>query len=384
VSRLARSLGALLSGRMAALVRKELLQLTRNRRLVFMLIVPPTVQIVLFGFALNPEVTRLRLGVVDESRSVESRELVSAFGESLSFRVTSLYASSEALGDALRDGELDAGLVVPSDYARERIRGFPAEIQILLDATNSNTAAIAGSYASRIVADLNARSSQPVVAVPSRKPPSVVASVTLLYNAGLENSWFIATGMIGTLLVLMGSLVAAASMVREKETGTVEQLLMTPASATEIVIAKIAPILVLLTLDIGLALAVCRLVFAVPARGSLLLLFGSGMLCVFAGIGVGVFIATFTASQQQAQLMSFFVNPPIALLSGVATPIEAMPEWMQPLTYVNPVRHFATISRGVLLKGVGIDVLFPNVLMLVIAASLLVGVSMWQFRKRLG
>jgi ABC-2 type transport system permease protein len=406
-----RFLDWLLEGRLAPLFVKELRQLGRNRRLVVMLIVPPTVQIILFGFALNPEVKNLRLGVVDDGRTAESRELISAFDESLSFRTAAFYASADALGTALGNGELDAGLVIPRDFARALSRGETIEVQILLDATNANTATIAGGYAARVIAAYNQRAAdraiRRVVGAPAPPdgaadgsvtphainpnaggPPLARASITpriaTLYNPGLETSWFIATGMIGTLLVLMGSLVAAASMVREKDTGTIEQLLMTPAEASEIIAAKMAPLLLLLSADIGIALVVCRLVFGVPIRGSLLLLFFAGVLCVFAGIGIGIFIATFTKSQQQAQLMSFFVNPPIAMLSGVATPIEAMPAWMQPFTNINPVRHFAVISRGVLLKGVGLDILYPNVLVLAVAAIVLVGVSVWRFRKQLG
>lgn len=402
-------LDAVLSGRILPLFRKELLQLKRNRRLVIMLIIPPTVQIILFGFALNPDVKNLRLGIADYSRGVESRELVSAFDESLSFRIVAYYPSGDALGDAITHGDLDAGLVIPQDFARDRLRNRTADVQVLLDATNSNTAAIAGSYAARIIAALNeqyasARPQQVSAPAPSAlagdagasapapvgtggpqlRRATIAPHITPLYNPGLETSWFISTGMIGTLLVLMGSLVAAASMVREKETGTIEQLLMTPADATEIIIAKTSPLLVLLSGDIAIALVVCRLVFGVPIRGSLLLLISAGVLCVFAGIGIGTFLATITKSQQQAQLMAFFVNPPIALLSGVATPVEAMPTWMQPLTNLNPVRHFAVISRGVLLKGVGLDVLYPNMLALAAAALLLVAFSVWRFRRQLG
>jgi ABC-2 type transport system permease protein len=378
----------LLAGRLAPLFRKELLQLGRNRRLVFMLVVPPTLQIMLFGFALNPEVQGLRLGVVDESRTAESREVVSAFGQSLAFRVAGSYASSDALGAAISAGDLDAGIVVPIDFAERRARGETADVQVLIDATNANTAAIAGGYAGRIVRALNERLHREEGALRPPGPPlgraTLVPRIATLYNPGLESSWFIATGLIGTLLVLMGSLVSSGSMVREKETGTIEQLLMTPAAASEIIVAKTAPLLLLLTADIGIALAVCRVVFGVPARGSLTLLFLSGVLCVFAGLGIGIFISTITKSQQQAQLMAFFVNPPVALLSGVTTPLEAMPEWLQPLTIVNPVRHFATISRGVLLKGIGLDVLYPNVIALAVAAVVLVAFSVWRFRKQLG
>jgi ABC-2 type transport system permease protein len=392
---------------------KELRQIQRNRRLVVSLIIPPTVQLILFGFALNPEVKNLRLGVVDESRTGESRELVSAFVESRSFEVKAYYASPDELGRALSAGNLDAGLVVPEDFARERERHQTAQVQLIVDAVNANTATIAGGYAARIVAALNqklsraapppiqVRQTSPVITETANASPgansvalnvggpqisraSITPRIALLYNPGLQNAWFIVTGTLGTLLVLNGSLVSAASMVKEKEAGTVEQLLMTPAEASEIITAKIAPLFLLLAADVGLALGVGYVVFGIPVRGSLLLLYFAGSLCVLAGIGIGTFLATFAKSQQQAQLMGFFVNPPIALLSGVTTPIEAMPHWLQPLTYLNPVRHFALISRGIMLKGAGLNVLYPNILALLCFATVLVGVSAWRFRKQLG
>jgi ABC-2 type transport system permease protein len=213
---------------------------------------------------------------------------------------------------------------------------------------------------------------------------TITPFIALFYNPGLVNAWFIVTGTLGTLLVLNGSLVSAASMVKEKETGTIEQLLMTPAEATEIITAKMAPLFLLLTADVWLALGVGYFVFDVPVRGSILLLYFAGALCVLAGIGIGTTIATFVKTQTQAQLMGFFVNPPLAMLAGATTPIEGMPKWMQPLTLLNPVRHFATISRGIMLKGVGLEVLYPNMLALVFFAVVLVGVSAWRFRRQLG
>jgi ABC-2 type transport system permease protein len=210
------------------------------------------------------------------------------------------------------------------------------------------------------------------------------ARIALLFNPGLESAWFIVTGVIGILLVLNGSIIGGAAMVREKEVGTIEQLLMTPAQAAEIVTAKIAPLFVLLSLQIVLALAVSRLVFGLPLRGSLALLFVAGMLCVLAGIGIGTFLATFSRSQQQAQLMSFFINPPLSMLSGATTPVEAMPEWMQPLTLLNPISHFAAIARGVLLRGAGLETIYPHLFALVGFAVALMGVSAWRFRKQLG
>ncbi|HSL53067.1 MAG TPA: ABC transporter permease [Pyrinomonadaceae bacterium] len=373
-------LDQLLNWRFWPLFFKELNELRRNRRMIAMMLLPPTLNLVLLGFAMNPEVTDLRLGIIDESRSAESRELISAFAESKSFVPAKYYASVDELSRALSGGELEAGLVIPSDFATKRTRGEVAGVQLLVDSVNSNTGSIAGGYAARVIGALNEKIS---LSKESVQPARAYSRVSIFYNAGLQNSWFIVTGMIGMLMVMLGALAASSAMVKEKEVGTVEQLLMTPAGSAEIILAKMAPIFLLLSLDIGLSAAVGNFVFGVPLRGSLVLLYGSGMLCVLSGIGIGTIIATFTRSQQQAQLMSFFVNPPLSMLSGATTPIEAMPQWMQPLTNLNPVKHFAVLARGVMLKGVGLEVLYPNFLALVAFTTILVGVSVWRFRKQL-
>lgn len=386
-----RLLRLLTNNRFWPLFMKELRQIKRNRKLVVMLIMPPTLNLVLLGFAMNSEVKNVKLGLVDYSRTAESRELTSAFVESGSFQIAETFGSSEELGQALSAGKLDAGLVVPSDFAQKRARRETAEAQILVDGVDSNRAGIAAGYAMRVVAALNerlaARGGSGIAArasdVRGGRVSAVEPRVSVLYNPGLRTSWFIVTGTIGLLMVMIGSLVASASMVNEKESGTIEQLLMTPAGSTEIIAAKIAPIMLLLSGDILLAVGVVRLVFEVPVRGSLLLLYFAGMLCVLAGIGIGTFIATFTRSQTQAQLMSFFVNPPVSMLSGATTPIEGMPYWMQQVSYLNPVRHFSTIARGVLLKGVGLDILYPNLLALTAFTLVIVGASVWRFRKQL-
>ena len=447
--------------RLWPLMVKELLQIGRNRRLVISLVIPPTLMMVIFGFALNPKVSGLRLGIVDMSRSAESRELISAFGESRAFEVKGYYESSERLGAELSKGKLDIGLVIPWDFARKRARRQTADVQILLDAVNTNNAEIAGGYAGLIIRSLNERiaaSSPAPVAInpavapsssaiggspaqvapspsamggspdqlapspfpmgqspgqftplpaisanPSGQSPqdtgvpvaidmteqkvghgSIVTRIALLFNPGLVNSWFIVTGTMGILLVNNGSVVSAATMIKEKEVGTIEQLLMTPATATEITIAKIGPLFFLLVCEILLVLLTGYLVFGVPVRGSLFLLIFSGSLCVLAGIGIGITLATFTRSQQQAQLMAFFITPPISMLSGATYPVEGMPEWLRPVTLLNPVRHFSIIARGVMLKGVGIDVLYPNLLALLGISLLLIAISSWRFRKQLG
>lgn len=364
-------------GRFRALFLKELRQVRHDRRLVMSLVVPPVLQLCLFGFALNSEVRNLRLGVVDYARTAESRELVSALTENRSFALDGYYADTRRLEESLNRNRLDLGMVLEADFAKERARGETAPVQLLINAANANTATIAQGYATATVAAFNQRQGGVARAAP------VTTRVALLYNPGLVNSWFIVTGSFAILLILNGSIVSAAALIKEKESGTVEQLLMTPASPLEVVLAKIAPVFLLLMGMVLLVLTVLKLVFQVPVRGSLTLLLASCALCVLAGIGIGTLLATLAKSAQQAQLLTLFINPPMATLSGSLTPIEAMPEWLQPVTLLNPVRHFVTVARGVLLKGAGLDELWPNLLVLVAFTVLLLSVSMWRFRGQL-
>ena len=358
------------------------------------LIIPPTLQLLLFGFALNATVSNLRLGVVDDSHTPESRELISTMTESKSFRLAGSYFAVNDLGAAISRGKLDAGLVIPYDYARSLQRGRQATVQVLLNAVNANTAAIGQGYAAGIIQSYNqtllaqggihAQFTQLGGAGGLSRRGQVTLQPAFLFNPGLESSWFIVTGVFGVLLILNGSLIASSAMIKEREAGTVEQLLMTPADTAEIIVAKITPLFLLLLMMIFLAVVLMKLVFAVPFRGNFGIVLGGAALCVLCGIGIGTFIATFTRSAQQAQLMAFFVNPPLASLSGALTPVEAMPHWMQPLTLLNPIRHFGIIARGVLLKGSGIESLWPNLLALALFTFVLLALSVWRFRKQLG
>ncbi len=377
-----RVVARLFRGRFWALALKELRQIRRDRRLMISLIVPPTLQIILFGFALDPEVQNLRLGILDESRTAESRELISAITENRTFRLAGSYPTTAALERAIGAGRVDVGVVVPYDYARLLARDRPATVQVLVNAVNANTAQIAQGHVEGAIAWLNQRLPAGA-ASPDARHPAVQMQAAYLYNPGLLSAWFTVTGVLGTLITLNGSLVAAATMIKEKERGTVEQLLMTPASALEIVAAKIVPVFVLLMGMTALALVVARLVFHVPFRGSLLLVLAACACCVLTGIGIGTFVSTLARSANQSQLMMFFVNPPLTSLSGAFTPVEAMPGWAQPLTVFNPIAHFATIARSVLVKGAGLDVVYPHLLALIVIASLLVGVSAWRFRRQL-
>lgn len=377
--------------RVRALIGKEFGQIRRDRRLVISLILPPVLQLTLFGFALSASVSNLRLGVVDESRTPESRELVATLTESRSFRLGGYYASAEQLGEAISQARLDAGVVVPYHYARDLRRGRPTTVQFVLNAMNANTATIGQAYAEGVLQSYNRqlRSAGVQANVERTTAPDMsrrgqaLLLPAFLYNPGLVDSWFIATGVFGLLLILNSSLVSSAAMVKEREAGTIEQLLMSPASTAEIIIAKITPLFVLLTMMMLLAIAVLKVVFRVPFHGSLPFVLFGGVLCILSGISLGTVIATFSKSAQQAQLTAFFVNPPLSSLSGALNPVEAMPDWLQPVTLVNPIHHFAAIARGGMLKGSGIETLWPNFLALLIFTLVLVSLSIWRFRKQL-
>ena len=386
-----RVLQRLFSYRVRTLIRKEFNQIRRDRRLALSLILPPTVQLVLFGFALSADVSNLRLGVVDDNKTPESRELIATLSESKSFRLAGYYFSTDQLGRAISSGDLDAGVVIAYDYARQLQRGHPATVQFLLNSMNANTASIGQAYAEGVIRAYNTGlqrdrlhvSFEQITTRDVARRGRVSLQPAFLYNPGLVNSWFIVTGVFGLLLILNSSLVASGAMVKEREAGTIEQLLMSPASTSEIILAKITPLFTLLCLMALLAIAVLAFAFHVPFHGNVALVLGGAALCILSGISIGTVISTFSKSAQQAMMTSFFVNPPLSSLSGAFNPVEAMPRWLQPLATVNPIHHFATIVRASLLKASGLSDLWPNFLALVIVTLILFSLSIWRFRKQL-
>jgi len=379
------------SHRFVALVRKELNQIKRDKRIMLSLVLPPLLQLMLFGSVMNPSVTNLQLGIVDDSRTPVSRDLVAALSQSGTFRLQGLYTSVNSMGDDISKGTIDAGVVIPYDFARDLARGRGVTVQVLLNAMNANTAAISQGYIQGVVQSFNMTLRQPSVQVNAQPVPTSGTSrgvaqlrPTLLFNPGGVTTWFIVTGLLGVLLLMNGTITASTTMVKEREAGTLEQLLMTPASISEIIIAKIAPPFFLLGITGLVAMAVLQLYFHVPFRGSVTLLAVTSALCLLCGIGIGTAVATVTKSAQQAQLAIFFLNPPLISLSGALMPAEAMPPWMRPFTAINPVYHYGVIARATLIRGSGLIDLWPNVVALLIFAVLLVSVSVWRFRKQLG
>jgi ABC-2 type transport system permease protein len=367
----------LLGSRLWALARKEARQILTNRQLLVMLIFPPTIQLLLYGFALNPDVHYLKLGIVDYSNTPISREFVSALTEDRVFVADQILQSERALAREVETGQLTVGVVIPPSFSRDLKRDSPAKVQIFIDGVDANTAGIANGYLNQMVRQFSLRQAPDRLVIP------IVPQVIFLYNPGLISSWFFVPGVMGLVLTLIGSLVSSITVVREKDTGTLEQLLMTPAAAWEILLAKIIPLFMLLMGDVFIALTLGRLVFHLPFRGSFLLFLGLSSLYLFVGIGVGITLATLCRSQQQVVLTSFFINLPMIQLSGAIAPVESMPVALQYLSWINPLRHYIAIIRGILLKGVGLEALWPHAVALALFAVLLLGLSSRKFRSQL-
>ncbi len=366
------------ASRFWALVRKELNQILRNKQLLVLLIIPPTIQLLIYGLALNPEVHHLKLGIVDYARTADSRELVAAMTENQIFDADALLFSEKALAKQVEAGQLTAGVVIPPEFSRNLAAGTSAEIQVVIDGVDANTAGIASGYINQIVQQFSLQHLNPAATLP------VNTQVIFLYNQGLTSSWFFVPGVMGLVLTLIGTIVSSLTVIREKDTGTLEQLLMTPADAWEILLSKVVPLFVLLMGDVLLALTLGLTVFGVPFRGSFLLFMVLSGLYVFVGIGVGIMLATLCQSQQQVVLTTFFINLPMVQLSGAIAPIETMPPFFQALSLLNPLRHYITIVRGILLKGVGLEALWTQALALGCFAVVLLAVSTHRFRQQVG
>ena len=367
----------LFESRFWALTLKEIRQILKNRQLIFLLIFPPTVQLLIFGLALSPNVDHLSLGIVDYARSSESREFVSALVENDVFDVAAYPKNQAELGQAVRNGQLIAGLVIPPSFDRDLNQGDSTDVQVLIDGVDANTAGIARGYIQQTINQYTRQLN------PQFKTALIETQTRFLYNPGLSSSWFFVPGVIGLVLTLTGSLVSSVTVIREKDIGTLEQLLMTPAAGWEILLAKVVPLFILLMGDVLLASAMGRFVFQLPFRGNFFLFLALSGLYVFVSIGIGILLATLARTQQQVVLTSFFFNVPIIQLSGAIAPIESMPKLFQILSWLDPLRHYVAIARSLILKGVAVEALLPNIVTLLIFAVVLLSVSVRRFRSQL-
>ena len=366
-----------LESRFWALTLKEIRQILKNRQLIFLLIFPPTVQLLIFGLALSPNVDRLDLGVVDYANSAQSREFISALIENQIFQISSVPKDSDILNQQIRNGKFTVGLIIPPEFDRDLNRGRSTQVQVLIDGVDANTAGIANGYIRQIInqytRQLNSQFTTPPIQTRTR----------FLYNPGLTSSWFFVPGVVGMVITLTGSLVSSVTVIREKDLGTLEQLLMTPAAGWEILLAKVVPLFALLMGDVLIASAMGRFVFHLPFRGSFVLFLALSGLYVFVSIGLGILLATLSRTQQQVILTSFFFNVPIIQFSGAIAPIESMPPLFRFLSWFDPLRHYVAIARSLILKGVFIEGLLPHIAALFGFAVLLLVISVNRFRSQL-
>jgi ABC-2 type transport system permease protein len=364
------------SSRIWALIIKEISQIRRNKQLIFLLTISPVLQLLIFGFSLSPDVNHLKLGIVDYAQVPASRELVSALTENKVFLINNYSQSQKILSQEVREGKVDIGLVIPPEF-NHKLHESQAEVQVLIDGVNAYTAGVANGYISQIVSQYNRK------LIPNKTSLAIEPQIIFRYNPGLIGSWFFVPGVIGVILTLTSSLAAAVEAVREKDEGTLEQLLMTPASSIEILLAKVVPLYLLLMGDILLALSLAILIFKLPLRGSFLLYLILSGLYVLIGISIGILMATFSQNKQQTILSSFFINSPMIMMSGALSATESMPKIFQKIALFNPLYHYMVIARGILLKGVGFIVLYPHIIALIVFAIILLTASSIKFRSQL-
>jgi ABC-2 type transport system permease protein len=364
-------------------MRKELQQIFRDKQLMFLLFFMPILQIFIYGFALSPEVEHLRLGVIDHSNGIISRDLTADLLVNGVFDLCPSGGTEESLSQRVQDGKLDAGVLIPPDMERLVKANRTARVQVLLDGVDANTAGIANGYINQIVNSANRQ-----LAISANRtgqvPVQVVSpQISFAYNPGLISSWFFVPGVIALVLNLVSTLVSSAALVREKDSGTLEQLLMTPVNSHQILLAKVVPLSLLLMLTVFVALGVATLVFHVPFRGNFLLFLFVSFMAILVGISIGIALAAYSQNQRQSLLTSFFINLPVIQLSGAIAPLESMPEFFQWLSILDPLRYYVTCVRCIVLKGVGLEEIWPNVLALAAYAFVLLALSSSRFRKQL-
>jgi ABC-2 type transport system permease protein len=369
---------------LGAVFRKEVRQTVRDRRVMFLLVVAPLIQTVIFGAAVDFDVDQVPAVVVDHDRSDESRlHARRLLADGTLRRVGDLRGVEQAERE-LDDGRAAAALILPGGLAADLAAGRPAEVQVLLDGTDPNRAAVAGAAASRYFGELGERLARQRLEARGRPPPAqAVLAPRVLFNPRLKTAPYIVPGIAGTLLVVVTTLVTAMGLAREREMGTLEQVMVTPIKPLWLLLGKLLPYLIVGCFDVLLLVGVGTWAFGVPIRGSLLVVGAVTLVYLVSTLGIGLLISTVSQTQQQAFLGGFLFMMPAILLSGVMTPIAAMPTWLQLVTFLNPVRHFAEVIRAVLLRGAGFgDVWFQLACLAVLGVGIL-GVAASRFRTQL-
>jgi ABC-2 type transport system permease protein len=370
-------LGALL--RILALTRKELLAVLKDPRSRMSLLVPPVVQALIFGYAATYDLNHVTYAALDQDHTAASRQLLAGLdGSGVFERVANLQRATDV--GSLIDGRRALLIVqIDSQFERRLLSGKSADIQLIADGRNSNTAGTAMGYVTSIVQQFNSSwAHDHGLATP---PARIVTRAW--YNPNLETRWFMIPGMIGTLTLIQTLMLTAMSVAREREQGTFDQLLVTPFRPFEIMAGKALPSMVVGTIQATGVLLVAQLWFHIPFAGSYVALYLGLLLFLLAAVGIGLLVSAVAATMQQAMLYSMLLIMPFSLLSGLTTPLSSMPSAVQYLTAINPLRYAIDITRRVYLEGAGLDLLTADLWPLALLATLTLGAASWMFSHRM-
>lgn len=368
--------------RIRELVRKEFLQLFRDKRNRVLLFIAPLIQLLVFGYVVNYDIRNIRLALLDESRTAESRALMDAFTASGIFHITRHLSSDREMTDLLLTGRVDMAVKIPHDFAGLIRSGKTAPVQILADGSMSNMAAMRISYAATAMDAFNRKTLRDLYPQ-DMSYGRIDARIRTWYNPNLDSQYFFVPGIVSFLVMLTSLLLTSIAIIREKETGTMEQIIVTPIKSYEFILGKTIPYIIISLLQMMIVVVFAVFWFIIPLKGSLLLLFGTTVLYLMSTLGVGLFISTIASTRQQAMMTTFFVLLPFLLLSGFIFPIANMPLVVQWITYLNPLRFFLVIIRGIFLKGVGLEVLWPQVVALTLLGTVVFAGAIVRFKKRL-
>lgn len=365
---------------------KEFIQIFRDPKMRGIIFVMPIVQLLVFGYAVTTDVKHIATAIYDLDNSVASRELVASFVKSGYFDVVEHVDDESRARNLLDRGKVRAVLRMNKGFQDDLRAGRTAQLQVIVDGTDSNTAGIVLDYSAKIAGRLServlrARLSR--LAGPAGELGRVEIQTRAWFNENLESRHFYVPGVIASLLMLVTLMLTSMAVVREKEIGTMEQIMVTPITPLEFILGKTAPFALIGFIDMILITVIGVFWFEIPIRGSLALLFAAATLYLMTTLGLGLFISTVSETQQQAMMSTFFFYLPAILLSGFMFPIANMPEVIQWLTYLNPLRYFLVIIRGIFLKGVGVEILWPQMVALAVMGVITVWLASKRFRKTL-
>jgi ABC-2 type transport system permease protein len=371
--------------RLASIIRKEFIQIVRDPRTLAIILLIPIMQLFLLGYAATSDVRNVPMAVWDQSRSLESRQLKDAFRAADYFRIAYSVGSEAELRTLVEEGKARVGMIIPPDYSQRLLEGT-AQVAVVLDGSDPTVGStalsaaklIGQSYATRIMDEELSRSGASAML-----QPRLEVSTQVWYNPDLVSAYFMIPGVIGMILFAITSILTSTAIVRERERGTIEQLIVTPIRSWELIIGKILPYVILAFLDTLEVLAIGHWWFGVPVRGSLALLLALSGLMLLSGLGIGLFASTIANTQQEAMLTVWMTLLPSIFLSGFFFPLEAMPQFLQWVSYAIPLRYYLIIIRAILLKGVGVGAVSGEVIALTIFGLAIMGAAALRFRKRL-